>query len=80
MIPEQLVDLAAKAMYASQYADPFERVSGDRREEFLEMARAAIESVAPRLMEQAWDEGWNEGASWPQNDINPYKSKEADNG
>jgi len=27
---------------------------------------------------EAWDEGWNAGASWPQDDTNPYRKEQHD--
>ena len=48
-IPDEAVEAAAKAAYQSQYADPWE-MSTDK-DEFRDIARAALEAVVPRLVE-----------------------------
>lgn len=53
MIPDAAVEAAAKAMYAALYTDPFENQQGEGRQEFLTMARAALEAAAPHMLEQA---------------------------
>lgn len=46
MVSDELVEAAAKAMYASQYADPYDNTDTEQQQEFREMARAAIETLA----------------------------------
>jgi len=30
------------------------------------------------IQADAWSEGWNAGASWPQDDTNPYRKEQHD--
>ena len=39
----------------------------------LEAADAILAAGFGKLAD-AWDEGWNAGAGWPQDDDNPYRS------
>lgn len=32
-----------------------------------------LTAAAPFIAAQAWDEGWDAGAGWPQDDRNPYR-------
>ena len=33
-----------------------------------------LSEMLRKAKEQAWDEGWDAGAGWPQEDQNPYRS------
>ena len=37
---------------------------------------AEIRTLLDEVRAEAWDEGWNAGASWPQDDTNPYRKQE----
>lgn len=37
---------------------------------------AEFKTSIERIKADAWDEGWNAGASWPQDDTNPYRKQE----
>ena len=37
---------------------------------------AEFKTAMKRIKADAWDEGWDAGASWPQDDTNPYRKQE----
>lgn len=39
--------------------------------------QATDSEILTALRADAWDEGWNDGAGWPQQDINPYRKASA---
>jgi hypothetical protein len=68
VIPPEAVEVVARAMYASLYADPFDKQVGEGRQEFLAMAHAAIESAAPHMFQRELAVAWAAGAraGWKQ--------------
>lgn len=57
MIPDEAVEVAAEALVSSTLGDR----SGINWEEFFEAARLALNTAAPYLMAQAFDEGQKSG-------------------
>ena len=77
MIPDHLIDKAARAMHVNdpgggeteEYEDtpPWYQVVTERR------ARAALEAVAAEI----WDQGWDVGRRLQGPNSNPYRNEDA---
>ena len=73
MIPDAAVEAALSALFPDR-----ETVSDFSRAVQFPSIRTILEAAGPHLTQaakaEAWGEGWDAGAGWPQIEDNPYRT------